>query len=211
MSATDSIVKMRRPLLRRKWLTAGRFMVMTMTCGRSGGIVTRTFSGDVLGKPPVILLYCKSNLAQYTADLDVSPTHRASCVGESVTIGQPATDNRKRPISRFPLPRPNVQRRHQRRNFPPTMSSPSNTPSPSSTASDAVPPSQDKDLKAFDRWRKSVAWITGTGLTPEAQAQRNASKAAEAEEAMWVRCEKWKADLMKNSRRLSLACKPFSD
>ncbi|KAG9033063.1 Mitochondrial inner membrane protease atp23 [Tulasnella sp. UAMH 9824] len=83
------------------------------------------------------------------------------------------------------------------------MASSGDAPSSSSTAPDA----QDKDLKAFDRWRKSVSWITGVGLTPEDQARRKATKDAEAEEAMWVRCEKWKADLMKNSPAVTFMLK----
>ncbi|KAG9006457.1 Mitochondrial inner membrane protease atp23 [Tulasnella sp. 427] len=89
------------------------------------------------------------------------------------------------------------------------MSSPSEAftstpslPSPSTT--------EDRDLKAFDRWRKSAAWITGVGLTPEETARRKASQAAEAEEAMWVRCEKWKSDLMKNSPAVTFMLKHLS-
>ncbi|KDQ15572.1 hypothetical protein BOTBODRAFT_31466 [Botryobasidium botryosum FD-172 SS1] len=71
-------------------------------------------------------------------------------------------------------------------------STPSPEPSPSSFTSLG-------EEKAFDRWRRSAAWITGVGLSPEDQTARGREKALAAEESQWRRCEKWKADLLRNS------------
>ncbi|KAG8967325.1 Mitochondrial inner membrane protease atp23 [Tulasnella sp. 419] len=53
--------------------------------------------------------------------------------------------------------------------------------------------------RAFERWRQSAAWITGIGLTEEQKLQKSLQKKRDLEEAQWIRCERWKADLMKNS------------
>ncbi|KAG8901397.1 Mitochondrial inner membrane protease atp23 [Tulasnella sp. 403] len=73
-----------------------------------------------------------------------------------------------------------------------SMSTPIAPPSPS-------PPNPDKDEAAFERWRRSVSWLTGIGLSPEDKARRDNLKHLQKEEAMWIRCEKWKDDLLKHS------------
>lgn len=76
-------------------------------------------------------------------------------------------------------------------------------------SSSTATPTSAKEERAFERWRKSAAWITGVGLTPEDQAQRQAQKELQRDEALWIRCEKWKDDLLKTST-LSLPYDPLT-
>lgn len=71
-----------------------------------------------------------------------------------------------------------------------------------STTSEPAEGAEQKVDRAFERWRKSAAWMTGMGLSNEEVEARKQQKAIELEEAQWVRCERWKADLMRNSMRL---------
>lgn len=64
-----------------------------------------------------------------------------------------------------------------------------------------------KDERAFERWRKSAAWLTGIGLSPEEQAQRQNQRDLKREEAQWIRCEKWKEELLQASYAFSFSSK----
>ncbi|KAG8878205.1 Mitochondrial inner membrane protease atp23 [Tulasnella sp. 331] len=64
-----------------------------------------------------------------------------------------------------------------------------------------------RDERAFERWRKSAAWLTGIGLSPEEQAQRQSQRDLQKEEAQWIRCEKWKEELLKTSPAVTFMMK----
>ncbi|KZO94061.1 mitochondrial inner membrane protease ATP23 [Calocera viscosa TUFC12733] len=74
---------------------------------------------------------------------------------------------------------------------------------PSFPSSSALPePSGSQsaeDLGSFERWRRSAAWITGLGLTPEQEAARAKEQVRKNNESQWEQCQKWKTDLMWNS------------
>jgi inner membrane protease ATP23 len=55
--------------------------------------------------------------------------------------------------------------------------------------------SEGKDERAFEKWRRSAAWVTGIGLTPEQEKEKEGGLL----EAQRKRCERWKGDLMKSS------------
>ncbi|KZT58320.1 hypothetical protein CALCODRAFT_495047 [Calocera cornea HHB12733] len=52
---------------------------------------------------------------------------------------------------------------------------------------------------SFERWRKSAAWITGLGLSPEEEVVRAQEQERKTNAYQWERCQKWKTDLMWNS------------
>jgi hypothetical protein len=59
-------------------------------------------------------------------------------------------------------------------------------------------PSTQSD-SAFERWRSSLAQLTGLGLNPREIKLREERLAQEKLEGDWNQCEKWKTGLMKSS------------
>ncbi|ORE09022.1 hypothetical protein BCV72DRAFT_224291 [Rhizopus microsporus var. microsporus] len=56
-----------------------------------------------------------------------------------------------------------------------------------------------KDMKAFEKWRKSLQYITGLGMTQEEQKHFRGLMQKELEEYQCNKCEVWKENLLKNS------------
>lgn len=83
----------------------------------------------------------------------------------------------------------------------PLAASPSLESTPASLAT-PDPTTSDKDLRAFEKWRKSAAWLTGIGLNQDDQLERERTRNLKRDEAMWIRCEKWKDDLLQTSSSL---------
>jgi inner membrane protease ATP23 len=67
----------------------------------------------------------------------------------------------------------------------------------SSTTPVAGPSTQPET--AFEKWRSSLAQLTGLGLNPVEAKQRDERLAQERLEGDWNQCEKWKTGLMKSS------------
>ena len=59
-------------------------------------------------------------------------------------------------------------------------------------------PSSQPDT-AFEKWRSSLAQLTGLGLNPVQAKERDERLAQERLEGDWNQCEKWKNGLMKTS------------
>lgn len=73
----------------------------------------------------------------------------------------------------------------------PLNTQPTDEPTNSTTSS--------KEERQFARWLKSSAWIAGIGLTTEEQEQRAKLNEDKKQEALWLRCEKWKDSLLTTS------------
>ncbi|CAO3681531.1 unnamed protein product [Rhizopus microsporus] len=56
-----------------------------------------------------------------------------------------------------------------------------------------------KDMKAFEKWRKLLQYITGLGMTEEEQKNFRELMQKELEEYQCNKCEVWKENLLKNS------------
>lgn len=75
-------------------------------------------------------------------------------------------------------------------------SQPANTP-PRTTAPDLQ---EAKDQRKFDKWRKSLMYITGVGLSDEEKAEYKKLLDKELEEYQCKQCVNWRDSLMKNSK-----------
>ncbi|KAG0172307.1 Mitochondrial inner membrane protease atp23 [Apophysomyces sp. BC1034] len=56
-----------------------------------------------------------------------------------------------------------------------------------------------KDMKKFERWRKSLQYITGLGMNEDEKKQFRSQLQTEADDMQCRQCEVWKDNLMKNS------------
>lgn len=56
-----------------------------------------------------------------------------------------------------------------------------------------------KDMRKFERWRKSLQYITGLGMTEEERQTFRKQLDAEIEQVECKNCELWRDSLMKNS------------
>ncbi|KAG7527259.1 hypothetical protein FFLO_07111 [Filobasidium floriforme] len=88
-------------------------------------------------------------------------------------------------------------------------------PMESSTTPAAGPSTQPET--AFEKWRSSLAQLTGLGLNPVEAKHRDERLAQERLEGDWNQCEKWKTGLMKSSpavvfmmKHLTLSGCPFT-
>lgn len=63
-----------------------------------------------------------------------------------------------------------------------------------------------KDMKAFEKWRKSLQYITGLGMTEEEQKNFRGLMQKELEEYQCNKCEVWKENLLKNSKSFKQLC-----
>ena len=56
-----------------------------------------------------------------------------------------------------------------------------------------------KDMKKFERWRKSLQYMTGLGMSDAEQTQFRKDLDKELESYQCRQCENWRDNLMKNS------------
>ncbi|KAI8351212.1 peptidase M76 family-domain-containing protein [Choanephora cucurbitarum] len=56
-----------------------------------------------------------------------------------------------------------------------------------------------KDLKKFEKWTKSLKFITGLGMTPAEEADYRKRLETDLEDYQCNQCESWKNNLLKNS------------
>ncbi|ORZ01585.1 peptidase M76 family-domain-containing protein [Syncephalastrum racemosum] len=56
-----------------------------------------------------------------------------------------------------------------------------------------------KDMKKFERWRKSLQYLTGLGMSKEEQTDFRKALDVEIESYQCNQCENWRDNLMKNS------------
>ena len=82
----------------------------------------------------------------------------------------------------------------------------SSTPMETMTSPVAGPSSQPDT--AFEKWRSSLAQLTGLGLNPVQAKERDERLAQERLEGDWNQCEKWKNGLMKTSESRPSASPP---
>ncbi|KAI9143887.1 peptidase M76 family-domain-containing protein [Paraphysoderma sedebokerense] len=54
-------------------------------------------------------------------------------------------------------------------------------------------------LEGFEKWRKSLAFLTGLGLSEQERAQYEAEKDKKKAYEVWQQCERWKNELMQHS------------
>ena len=57
-----------------------------------------------------------------------------------------------------------------------------------------------KERKKFDKWRKSLMYITGLGLSIEERKKIETELEKDIEEFQCKRCERWRDKLMNNSK-----------
>lgn len=57
-----------------------------------------------------------------------------------------------------------------------------------------------KDMKKFERWRKSLQYLTGLGMSKEEQTEFRKALDVEIESYQCNQCENWRDNLMKNSK-----------
>jgi inner membrane protease ATP23 len=57
-----------------------------------------------------------------------------------------------------------------------------------------------KDMKSFEKWRKSLQYITGLGMTEQEKNEFKKKLDQELEEYQCKTCEVWKENLIKNSK-----------
>lgn len=70
----------------------------------------------------------------------------------------------------------------------------------------AATPTHVDDVK-FSRWRKSLSYITGIGLSDEERAMYDKTRKVETEQAQCIRCDEWKDSLMKYSPGITFMMK----
>ncbi|KAL1920643.1 uncharacterized protein VTP21DRAFT_1020 [Calcarisporiella thermophila] len=89
----------------------------------------------------------------------------------------------------------------------PTPTSPPSSLSQASSSSESVPTQQNpndpvqesKEQRRFERWRRSLMYITGIGLSESEKEKIMQEREKEFERYECNRCEKWRDSLMKNS------------
>jgi hypothetical protein len=70
------------------------------------------------------------------------------------------------------------------------------------TAIEEKPAVSLKEMKKFEKWTKSLQYITGLGLTEEEKTDFKKRLDVDLEEYQCNQCETWKDNLMKNSKVL---------
>lgn len=63
-----------------------------------------------------------------------------------------------------------------------------------------------KEMRAFERWRKSLQYITGLGMTPEEQKAFRNQVDVEYASIQCRECEKWRDQLLKTSKYIISIC-----
>ncbi|OZJ03270.1 hypothetical protein BZG36_04901 [Bifiguratus adelaidae] len=79
--------------------------------------------------------------------------------------------------------------------------------SPKNVVSEAPRTDEDKDLDKFDKWTKSLRYMTGLGLSEEEKQKIKAETDSELEKRQKSQCEAWRDSLMKNSPAVTFMLK----
>ncbi|KAI7883668.1 hypothetical protein K492DRAFT_235197 [Lichtheimia hyalospora FSU 10163] len=78
------------------------------------------------------------------------------------------------------------------------MDKDNNTTDPTTTPNNDNPPSL-KDMKKFEKWRKSLQYMTGLGMSEQERAHFQKQLEGELDSYQCRQCELWRDNLMKNS------------
>lgn len=74
-----------------------------------------------------------------------------------------------------------------------------NTTTTAATPSNDTQPSL-KDMKKFEKWRKSLQYMTGLGMSEQERAHFQKQLEGELDSYQCRQCELWRDNLMKNSK-----------